>query len=234
MVKTMKNETPLDSFLEKRLTRYDRWMTKGQIAFSSRVIPVAESLAAKKWVMPTEQVLRVIEAAESIALQDCECRTHYKRCENPLEVCLLLNEVGDKTVAQGNARHVSLEEATDVLKKANQSGLVHMSLYMPDHEVFALCSCCPCCCHDLQIVKRTGRNDIMMRSEYVAVTDSDNCIHCGDCEERCLFDARSIQEAGLEFNSEKCVGCGLCVTICPVEAISMVARPPGNSAQPIA
>ena len=220
----MKNETQLDSFLEKRLTKYDQWMAKGQISFSSKVIPVSESLDAKQWVMPTEQVLRVLEAAESIALQDCECRTHYKRCEKPLEVCLLLNKVGDKAVAQGKARHISLDEAADVLKKANESGLVHMSLYMPDHEVFALCSCCSCCCHDLQIIKRTGRNDIMMRSEYVAVTDFDNCIHCGDCEERCLFNARSIQDTELKFDSEKCVGCGLCATTCQVEAISMTRR----------
>ena len=220
----MKNKTQLDSFLEKRLTKYDRWMAKGQISFSSKIIPVSESLDAKQWVMPTEKVLRMLEATDSIALQDCECRTHYKLCEKPLEVCLLLNKAGDKAVAQDKARYISFEEVTGVLKKANESGLVHLSLYMPDHEIFALCSCCPCCCHDLQIIKRTGRNDIMMRSEYVAVTDFDNCIHCGDCEGRCFFDARIIHDDALEFDSEKCVGCGLCVTTCPVEVISMTTR----------
>ena len=220
----MKKERQLDSFLEERLTKYDRWMAKGQISFSSKVIPVSESLDAKQWIMPTEQVLRVLQAAESIALQDCVCRTHYKRCDKPLEICLLLNKVGEKAVSKGKARHISLEEAADILKKANESGLVHMSLYMPDHEVFALCSCCSCCCHDLQLIKHTGRNDIMMRSEYVAVTDVDNCIHCGDCEGRCLFDARIIQHDKLEFDSDKCVGCGLCITTCPVAAISMTAR----------
>ena len=220
----MKNKTHLDSFLEKRLTKYDQWMDKGQISFSSKVIPVSESLDAKQWVMPTEQVKQVLETAESIALQGCVCRTHYKRCEKPLEVCLLLNKVGDKAVSQGKARHVSLKEAADILKRANESGLVHMSLYMPDHEVFALCSCCSCCCHDFQIIKRTGRNDIMVRSEYVAVTDFDTCIHCGDCEERCPFDARIIQEAELHYDDGKCAGCGLCVTTCPVDAISMATR----------
>jgi ferredoxin len=220
----MKNETQIDNFIEKYLTKYDQWMAKGQISFSSKVIPVSESLDAKQWVMPTEQVLRVLETAESIALKDCLCRTRYKRCDRPLEVCLLLNKSGDKAIAQGKARGISLEEAVVVLKKANESGLVHLSLYKPDHEVFALCSCCSCCCHDMQIIKSTGRNDIMMRSDYVAVTDYDNCIHCGDCDERCFFDARIIQDAELEFDSEKCVGCGLCVTTCPAEAISMRTR----------
>ncbi len=220
----MKNEAHLDSFLERRLTKYDQWMSTGKISFSSKVIPVSESLDAKQWIMPTEQVIQVLGAAESIALQACECRTHYKRCDNPLEVCLLLNQVAEKAVSQGKARQIFFEEAVGVLKQANESGLVHMSLYMPDHEVFALCSCCSCCCHDLQIIKRTRRNDIMMRSEYEAVTDFNACIHCGDCEERCPFEARALREDELQYDCEKCVGCGLCVTTCPVEAISMETR----------
>jgi hypothetical protein len=123
----MKNETQLDSFLDKRLVKYDRWMAKGQISFSSKVIPVSESLDIKQWVKSTEKVMRVFEVAESIALQDCECRTHYKRCEKPLEVCLLLNKAGVKVVAAGKARQISLQEAADVLKRANESGLVHMN-----------------------------------------------------------------------------------------------------------
>jgi hypothetical protein len=66
--------------------------------------------------MPTEQVLEVLGAAESIALQDCVCRTHYKRCEKPLEVCLLLNGIGDKVVARGKARPISMDDAADVLR----------------------------------------------------------------------------------------------------------------------
>lgn len=111
----MENETQLDAFLKKYLTKYDQWMANGQISFSSKVIPVWESLDAKQWVMPTKQMLRVLEAAESIALQDCVCRTHYKRCEKPLEVYLLLSKIGDKVVAQGKSLHISLYEAADVL-----------------------------------------------------------------------------------------------------------------------
>ena len=214
-----------DPFLEKRLVNYDKWLNKGQISASSKVIPVSESVGTKKqWVLPTEQVMEILTNASSVAVQDCECRTHYKRCDKPLEVCFLLNKVGDKFVSKGKARHVSLTEATDILKKANENGLIHLALFMPDHEIFALCSCCSCCCHELQIVKLTERKELMVHSEYVAATNTDICIHCGECVDRCIFDARIFNDEHLEYHPEACLGCGLCVTVCPVDATTMILR----------
>ncbi len=220
-----------DPFLKSRVAKYDQWLEKGQISYSSRVIPVSESLDAHQWVLPTEQVMEILRGAESVAVQNCECRTHYQRCDHPLEVCFLLNRTGDQYVAKGEARHVSLTEAAEILKKANQSGLVHLSLYMPDHEVFAICSCCSCCCHDLQITRLLGRKELMVRSEYVAFTDLELCINCGDCVERCPFDARAYQGEQLTYHPAKCMGCGLCVTVCPVEATTMIVRQDPKGAQ---
>jgi len=214
----------IDPFLEKRLVKYDEWLNKGQISYFSKVVPISESFNTKQWVLPTEQVMEILRNAKSVAVQNCECRSHYKRCDNPLEVCFLLNHVGDNFVIKGKARHVDLAEAAEILKTANESGLVHLSLYMPDHEIFALCSCCSCCCHDLQIVKQFERKDLMVRSEYVAVTIFEDCVHCGECVDRCIFGARVLQDDKMEFNADACLGCGLCVTRCPVEAISLELR----------
>jgi len=213
-----------DPFLQGRLDKYDEWLNEGQISFSSKVVPVLESLEAKQWVLPTEQVLEILRKAKTIAVLDCECRSHYKRCNKPLEVCLVLNEHGDKLVDKDEARHVSLAEVKSILQKANESGLVHLSLYMPHHQVWALCSCCPCCCHELQIVKQFGRNDLMVHSEYIAETDMEVCIHCGECIERCIFGARELRDGQMVYTSEACLGCGLCISGCSVEAISMNLR----------
>ncbi len=166
----------------------------------------------------------ILHDAKSVAVQNCECRTHYQRCDSPLEVCFLLNGVGDTFVKKGRARHIELSEAAEILKKANESGLVHLGLYMPDHELFALCSCCSCCCHDLQIVKRFDRKDLMIHSEYIAATLSEACIDCGVCVDRCAFGARVFQDGKMEYTPAACLGCGLCVTTCPVEVISMEVR----------
>ena len=66
----------------------------------------------------------------------------------------------------------------------------------------------------------------MVQSEYIAVTDLEDCIHCGECVERCVFDARVYQNEKMAFNAEACLGCGLCVTVCPVDATVMTLREP--------
>ncbi len=220
----MNNEKCSDPFLVKRLIKYDEWLDNGQISYSSKVLPVSESFSTKQWVLPTEQVMGILHEAKSVAVQNCQCRTHYKRCDNPLEVCFLFNGVGDTFVRKGKARHVNLTESAEILKKANESGLVHLGLYMPEHELFALCSCCSCCCHDLQIVQQFDRKDLMIHSEYRAVTLSDDCIHCGVCVDRCVFGARVLHDGKMKYSTSACLGCGLCVTTCPAEAISMEVR----------
>lgn len=218
-----KNKTPKpkDAFLEDRVTRYDTWLQEGSIRVSSKVVPVNESLNAKQWVLPTEQALEILRSSQAFALTECQCRSHYGRCNNPLDVCLMLNDAADKYVKEGRAKYISIEEAEDVLRLANIRGLVHLTLYEPDHKIYALCSCCACCCHDLQLLKSFGRKDLIARSEYTARTDSGKCTDCGNCIERCVFEARFWDDDRLRCSEEKCYGCGLCITSCPEDAIVM-------------
>jgi Pyruvate/2-oxoacid:ferredoxin oxidoreductase delta subunit len=214
----------MDDFLKERLVKYDSWLDSGQILFSSKIIPVRESLSALQWVLPSGQVLDILRNARSIAVQNCGCRVHYSRCNNPLEVCFLLNDRSEHAIEKGVARQVSLSEARDILQKADEYGLIHLTLYQPDHEIYALCNCCPCCCHDLQLMKVYNRRDLVVRSEYVAVTDIDSCTSCGKCIERCIFNARTLDDGRMHYNSGLCLGCGLCVTICPEHATAMQPR----------
>jgi ferredoxin len=213
-----------DPDLEERLTRYDAWIRDGRIPSSSRVIPVGQSLGAQQWVLPGAQALELVCGAGSVALTSCECRSHYQRCSNPLDVCLILDEAADSLVRQGRARHVTVEEAADALRVADEHGLVHLAIYCPEHKVYAVCSCCSCCCHDLQFLTLYGRGDLIARSEYLADTNPDECSHCGACVDRCVFGARTTRRGRMEFRSEGCYGCGLCATACSVGATVMVRR----------
>ena len=214
-------KTSRDPPLEERLRRYDRWIAEGRIPFSSKVIPIRESLATMQWVLPTEQVLEFLRNARSFALAECTCRTHYARCDHPIETCFTINDAADAQVAQGTARRLSLEEAESIVRQANERGLVHLTVYNPEQHVYAICSCCSCCCHDLQFLRLYGRDDMIARSEYVAETDAATCIHCGTCVARCVFGARTWQGDRMCYDPAACYGCGLCVTVCPADATVM-------------
>jgi MinD superfamily P-loop ATPase len=51
---------------------------------------------------------------------------------------------------------------------------------------------------------------------HIAVIDPDRCTQCGECRQRCRFDAISED---FVVNKLACEGCGVCVYFCPVKAI---------------
>ncbi|NOY45617.1 MAG: hypothetical protein GXP50_09225 [Deltaproteobacteria bacterium] len=221
-------------YVDATVARYDRWIAEGRMTHSSRVVPVGRSFKLRQWVMPGNQVIEYLQASPFIALADCMCRALARRCDRPLDVCLYLGAFAERNVARGRARKVSLDEARAAVERADENGLVHLTLYNEHREVFAVCSCCECCCHDLYLLKGRGRTDLVARSEYVAVTDRDACLHCGACVDRCVFGARTLDVGRLMYAVDRCYGCGLCVSVCPVGATGMEARQPrgGRNGRP--
>jgi ferredoxin len=214
----------MDDHLKEYADKYEQWRKQGDFTFSSKVIPVQESFSASQWVLPAIQVLQILEHARSFALTECRCRAHYGRCDRPRDVCFLIDEYSDKAVEQNRARRITIADASVILKKADKHGLVHLTLYMPGHRIYALCSCCSCCCHDLRLLKDFNRKDLVTRSDYVAVTDRERCTGCGKCVDRCMFVARGLRDGVLEYDPGSCLGCGLCVSVCPTEATEMQRR----------
>jgi len=213
-----------DEELEKRMIMVDGWVKEGKIPSSSKVIPVQQSLGGLQWVLPTQQVLEILRNSRSFALANCLCRTKHKRCDNPLEVCFYINDVADKKVEQGAARRVALGEAAETLKLANEHGLIHLTIYNPEQHVYALCSCCECCCHDIEFMKKLKRPDLVAHADYIASVDKDTCGQCGKCADRCVFGAQVKRDGDVSFDQERCFGCGLCVSTCPSNSIRMLPR----------
>lgn len=214
----------MDEFLKSYADKYERWQNEGDFIISSRVIPVFESVTGRPWVIPAEQALQVLKGARSFALADCACRTHYQRCDKPRKVCFLLDDFGDRGVERDTACRITLEKAAEVLRLADEHGLVHMTLYRPGGTIYALCNCCPCCCHDLQLMRRYHRTDLVARSDYIAVTDREQCTDCGRCIGRCAFGAREMRDGIMHYDPGACLGCGLCVSSCPAGATVMALR----------
>ncbi len=215
---------PKDEFLQQWLARVDRLRGDGEVTHAARVIPVGESLPVQQWVLPGEQALEFVRQARTTALIPCECRTHYGHCSNPTELCIVLDGLAERHIAEGSGRGIAVDEAAAVLREAEALGLVHLAIYTSGQRVSAVCNCCPCCCHNLQPLKRYGRADLVAHSEYVAATDMDACTHCGDCIARCPFDARVWDGSEMRYDATACYGCGLCVTACASGATTLRPR----------
>ncbi len=217
-------KTGYEEYLEKIEARYDRLISEGKMTNSSRVIPVNVALKPKQWVLPSEEAISILSGAKNIALTKCQCRELAHKCAAPLEVCFHLDEFALKTVERGKGRLISIEEAKEALALAAKSGLVHLTLYDPSRRVFALCSCCPCCCHDFFLLKEKGRRELVAHSEFIARTDGEKCDNCGACVAPCPFDARAVEGGLFLFEEKNCYGCGVCVPACPKGAIEMDRR----------
>lgn len=214
----------MDKFLRSYLDKYGRWLSEKTISHSSRVIPINESFNDIQQMIPSNQAVDLLDKAELITLADCMCRKRYQRCDSPLDVCFILNKVGHKWLEKGLSRQVNVETAREKLTLANKHGLVHLALYRPDHEVFALCSCCSCCCHDLQLILNYDQTYLLLKSDFIARDDENSCTDCGVCIDRCQFNARKTENDKMIYDQKKCTGCGLCITTCDYDAIEMVVR----------
>jgi len=186
-----------------------------------RVVPVNAPIEFKSEVLPYEDAVRMVEGAKSLAVTRCTCRMIMKKCDKPLEVCLQLNRGADYTIKRGTGRKVSVEEAKEIIKKAEAAGLVHTTENRAGIGN-VLCSCCECCCIGIPFVRNAATRGVLAPSRYQAVVDDATCTGCGLCVDICPVDALSMSDEAISVvDADVCIGCGLCAGECPSEAIML-------------
>ena len=212
---------------------FEKEMLEGLAKSTSTVhgvsIPVNIEIEADQKIIDFESMEKILQKASTYVLRDCPCRTTMGNCDAPLDVCIHLDDYGDKTVEEGsyNARYVSYEEALDSVKRAQKAGLVHMAYTKKDDPYpKAICGCCSCCCGNFAGILRFGIDFPfpLVTSEKIADYDVDVCNGCGVCVDRCHFDAWEIVNGSIVFHPERCYGCSNCTTTCPTQAIKMIDR----------
>ncbi len=188
-----------------------------------RVIPVEKTISMK-WgeILPYERISDIFENANTIAVTECACRTMSRQCNNPTDVCLLIDEFADIFLERGVAERISKEDALSILKRCEDLGLVHQLNNSEPEGYQFLCNCCSCCCSFLRGMIVLGKKGITAKSRYVSSVDSELCDGCGICATRCQFGAMNIVNSTAVADKEKCFGCGLCAWKCPVKAIQLI------------
>lgn len=89
----------------------------------------------------------------------------------------------------GEHRLISKEEAYEVLKRAEDNGLVHeVNQALGFDGINAICNCCGCSCYALRIAE-LFRSPDGVSSNFIAKVDKDKCVACGQCVENCQTNA---------------------------------------------
>ncbi len=217
----------MDEYLPTLLD-FETWKKAPQL----RTIPVEQSIPVQLEVMPYEKAEELVKAQQKIAVAPCICRRERNMvgegCDKPLESCIVLGRGADYYVKNGLGRPISQKEALDILKEADNSGLV----LQPGNAQKAgnICCCCGCCCGVLRTVKRHPQPASIVSSAFVVSADASACDGCGTCLERCQMEALELIEDKVVHNIERCIGCGLCVSTCPTGTLALVRKP--ESEQP--
>ncbi len=197
-----------------------------------RTIPVNRSVEAKLEVLPFEKAEELIDSQKKLLVAPCICRRERsvmgEECDKPEEACLIFGKAAEYYQRNGLGRLIEKQEALDILKQADEAGLV----LQPSNAQRAanICLCCGCCCVVLRTLKKYPQPARLVSSPFYAVLNRDDCKGCGKCIERCQMDALQMEGDKASLDADRCIGCGLCVTTCPTGSLTLERKP--DSEQP--
>ena len=147
-------------------------------------------------VLDYERASEVVKTASQIAVGICYCRHKMehvgKNCSAPMDICLTLNTTAESLIRHGNARKIDAAEGLDLLNKAHDCNLVQLGENVQEQVSF-ICNCCGCCCEALIAARKFGFSNPVHTTNFIPA-----------------------------INEEKCTGCGKCVSLCPVDAMTLV------------
>lgn len=161
-----------------------------------RVIPIQSAIDGDSHSVPYEQVATILNKSTRFAVADCSCRTSRRLLGQGCghlekDMCLQLNSGAEYCIRTGRAREITREEAFEIIRKAEENGLMHSVPNIDGGETYAICNCCGCGCYAVRNAAYYNAPD-MVRSNYVAQTDSEKCVACGQCVENCPVNALKL------------------------------------------
>ena len=159
-----------------------------------RVMPVMSAIENDTHKASYDEISTLIEKAWAISVGPCSCRRSRRLmgegCGHLEEdMCLYLNGNAISFSKNGEHRLITKEEAYEILRRAEDNGLVHeVNQSLGFDDVTAICNCCGCSCYALRIAE-LFRSPNGVSSNFIARVDKDKCVACGQCVENCQTNA---------------------------------------------
>ena len=159
-----------------------------------RVMPVMSAIENDTHKASYDEISTLIEKSWAISVGPCSCRRSRRLmgegCGHLEEdMCLYLNDNAISFSKNGEHRLITKEEAYEILRRAEDNGLVHeVNQALGFDDVTAICNCCGCSCYALRIAE-LFRSPNGVSSNFIARVDKDKCVACGQCVENCQTNA---------------------------------------------
>jgi ferredoxin len=148
-------------------------------------------------VLDYERATEVIQTSPHMGVGVCYCRhkmQHVDRdCDAPKDICMTFNGTADSLIRHGFARRVDRSEGMELLQQAYENNLVQFGENVREGVNF-ICNCCGCCCEAMIAARKFGLMNPVHTTNFLP----------------------SLQ-------ADQCNGCGKCVSVCPVEAMTLVS-----------
>lgn len=196
----------------------------------TRVVPVEQEVGQQyDDVLPYEDIKKIIDRFDKIAVSTCYCRHEKdllgKPCSvtNERENCFIFGQTAEFVIKYKFGRQISKEEAIKIMDKAREDGLVHKAFHVRQdvaNEEYAICNCCKCCCGTFHIYY-LGGSPMQSYSSCIARVEVSDCTGCGICVDACPMETIELIDDIAKVDENKCIGCGVCSYQCPVSAIKL-------------
>ena len=162
-----------------------------------RVIPIEQAIDGETRKASYEEVSKYLNDNHIFTVSDCSCRTAREAmgegCGHLKEdMCIQMGHAAEYYIRTGRGREITREEAFEIIKRAEENGLMHQIPNLDGSgKTHAICNCCGCSCLALRSASMFNNVD-MVRSNYVSRVDKDKCVACGECVENCPVNALQL------------------------------------------
>ncbi|MGL4549075.1 FAD-dependent oxidoreductase, partial [Eubacterium aggregans] len=161
------------------------------------IIPVEDAVKDDPGGQPLEKLSYYLDKYDTFSVSDCSCRQSRKVMGDGCghldkDICIQMGTGAEYYIKTGRWCQISREEAEEILKFAEDNGLMHeMPATEELGESAAICNCCSCSCFSMRLATYFGTPDAI-RSNYTAVVEPLDCVACGQCVENCPTNALKL------------------------------------------